>query len=189
MSPCTNVNRGLAGDRVEVGQVARVGQLVQHRDAGIGKLRVPAVQQRADVMRADKACPARYQNPHAVCTDLISDVPRLDRRVIPGSLGADLNPAVVAEDQPVRLRYLRRRRDLDRVTDQRRLNPPDTADGRPSQHDRVLDLAVLHHAVRPDRGKRPDIRVSDLSAGPDDRRPRRSVSRSPARPPRRRPCQ
>src|SRR6476469_38780 len=43
-----------AGDRAEVREVARVGELVVDRDVGAGVARVTAGQQCADVVRADE---------------------------------------------------------------------------------------------------------------------------------------
>ena len=63
-----------------------------------------------------------------------------------------------------------RRGDLHAPADQRRLDPAHPADRRSGQHDRVLDLAVLQQAARPDRGERPDVGASDLAVGPDDSR-------------------
>ena len=58
---------------------------------------------------------------------------RLDRMAHPSAaLRADLDLAVIAENEPVRLGHLGRRGDLDLVPDQRRLDPRDSADRGPA---------------------------------------------------------
>ena len=55
---------GAVGDRRQVGQVAGVGQLVEHRDLGAGERRVGVRQQLADVVRADEAGSAGDEHTH-----------------------------------------------------------------------------------------------------------------------------
>src|ERR1700722_7159375 len=88
--------------------------------------------------------------------------------VLAAASGTDLDLAVIAEHEPVRLGHPRGRSDLHAPPDQRRLDPANPADRSPSQHDRVLDLAVRQQAARADRGERPHVRPSDLAVRTDD---------------------
>jgi hypothetical protein len=59
----------VAGDRIQVGQVAGVGELVQDRDPGLLVARITAGEHGPDVMGADEPGPAGYQDPHElICT-------------------------------------------------------------------------------------------------------------------------
>src|SRR5258708_5330123 len=84
--------------------------------------------------------------------------------------GADLDLAVVAEDEAVCPGYARGGGHLRVMADDRRLDPANALDGGPAQHDRVLDFAVVNHALLRDRGKRADVAADHLGASPDDRR-------------------
>ena len=78
---------------------------------------------------------------------------------------------MVSQNQPVCLADHRRRRYLNVVADERRLDPPDTLDGCAAQHDGVLDLAVRDHAVPLHRGERADVRPGHARPGADHDRP------------------
>ncbi len=59
----------VARDRVQVGQVAGIGELVEHGHPGVGEPRIPPGDQGTDVMRADEPGSPRYQDSHElICT-------------------------------------------------------------------------------------------------------------------------
>src|SRR5215469_9619795 len=92
-------------------------------------------------------------------------------RQLPSASGADLDFAVITKDQAMRSWHPGRRCDLDVMPDQRCLDPPNTLNGSPAQHDRVLDLAFGDKAFLSDRGERANVGGGDPGARADDRRP------------------
>ena len=91
MSPCTNANPGWSRTGVEVGAVTGVGQLVEHRDLDVARVRWGPQEQRTDVVRADEAGTAGHEDSchELICTLLWSPSTSRCARGYPGR-GGDL---------------------------------------------------------------------------------------------------
>ena len=147
MSPADEVQTRVGGGKVVA--VAGIGELVQYGDPGVLVARVSAVQQGADVVRADEAGAAGDQDPHA----------------------RHLDPGVVADQQPVCRSRIVAALHSGRAPDQRAVQAGHAQDRGTVEHDGVAQARC--HAAR-SRGRWPvraDVAVLDEGVRADDRRP------------------